>query len=217
MPQVFHRSANSIAKISVIAVALFLLTIALAGWTINRSDYVTRANYEVEQPIQFSHKHHASDDGISCRYCHTSVEISDTAGIPPTQTCMNCHSQIWADSPYLEPVRESWRTGIPIEWVRVHDLPDFVYFNHSAHVSKGIGCSTCHGRVEEMALTYQVSPLTMEWCLSCHSQPDRFIRPRDQIYNSYWEGGDVELGERLKREYGVMDSRALTDCYTCHR
>src|ERR1051326_3240912 len=156
MAQIFHRSTNFIARFSLFA-GIFLAGLALtAVLGLARAPYFTRQNEVQSQPIQFSHKHHAGDDGIDCRYCHTSVEVSASAGIPPTKTCMNCHAQIWSNAPYLDPGRESFRTGEPIKWVRVHDLPDFVYFNHSIHVNKGVGCSTCHGRIDQMPLTMQV-------------------------------------------------------------
>jgi ferredoxin len=176
MAQIFQRSANTLAKLSIIGAVLLatLAFTAVEAW--QRSSYNTNQFEDREQPVQFSHKHHAGDDGIDCRYCHTAVEKSWNAGIPPTKTCMNCHSQIWADSPYLEPVRESWRTGKPIKWIKVHDLPDYVYFNHSIHVNKGVGCSTCHGNVTEMPLIYQASSLQMEWCLKCHRNPAPNLR-----------------------------------------
>ena len=156
------------------------------GWvvlTLQRSDIVTAANEFVEQPVQFSHQHHAGGIGIDCRYCHTSVEVSPSAGIPPTKTCINCHSQIWNQSPYLEPVRASFRDDRPLNWIRVHDLPDFVYFNHSIHVRKGVGCETCHGRVDRMPLMFQAKSLQMEWCLDCHRDPSRYVRPLDRDHD----------------------------------
>ena len=153
--------------------------------------------------------------GVDCRYCHTSVEKSAFAGLPPTATCMNCHKQIWKDSPMLEPVRESLRTGVPIRWTRVHDLPDFVYFNHSVHIAKGIGCASCHGRVDKMPLMRQDVSLQMEWCLSCHRAPEEHVRPRGEIYNMAWEADDREtLGPKLIAEYDVQ---SLTSCSVCHR
>ena len=146
-----------------------------------RSDYVTGANTNVTQPVQFSHAHHVGGLGIDCRYCHTSVDQSSFANIPPTKTCMNCHSQIWVTSPYLEPVRSSWRTGESIQWTRVNNLPDFVYFNHSIHVKKGIGCETCHGRLDQMPGIYQAQSLQMEWCLNCHRHPEQYVRPREAV------------------------------------
>src|ERR1041384_7509877 len=145
MAQIFHRSSNTISRVSIFGGVAALLALLAAVAAINRSSYLTEVRVARAQPVQFSHKHHVADDGIDCRYCHTSVESSAFAGIPPTRTCMNCHSQLFADSPYLEAVRESWRTGSPIRWTRVHDLPDFAYFDHSIHVHKGVGCSTCHG------------------------------------------------------------------------
>jgi hypothetical protein len=195
MPQIFHHSTNTLAKLSIFGGVFILLAAIWAVAEINRSSWNTGQWVEREQPVQFSHKHHSGDDGIDCRYCHTSVETSSDAGMPPTRTCMNCHLQIWADSPYLEPVRASWRTGKPIEWTRVHDLPDYVYFNHSIHVNKGVGCSTCHGDVSNMPVMYQASSLQMEWCLQCHRNPEKFVRPKDQI-----QGANV-----------------LTSCSTCHR
>ena len=159
MPQIFHHSTNALAKLTIYG-AVFILVAALwVAAELNRSSWNTGQWVERQQPVQFSHKHHVGDDGIDCRYCHTSVEVAASAGLPPTSTCMNCHKQIWADSPYLEPVRASFRTGKPIEWIKVHDLPDYAYFNHSIHVNKGVGCSTCHGRVDQMPITYQASTL----------------------------------------------------------
>src|SRR6202040_3463662 len=183
---------------------------------VNRSPWVTDVHAAREQPIQFSHERHVAGNGIDCRYCHTSVEDSSFAGIPPTKTCMNCHSQIFANSPFLEPVRDSFRTGKSLEWTRVHDLPDFVYFNHSIHVKKGIGCSTCHGRVDRMPLMYKVNTLYMQWCIECHRNPAQFVRPRDQVFNIAYQYPDnqLELGARLVQEYKIQ---SLTDCVTCHR
>jgi hypothetical protein len=154
--------------------------------------------------------------GIDCRYCHTSVEVSATAGMPSTKTCMNCHTQIWNQSPMLEPVRESFRTDRSIEWVRVHDLPDFSYFDHSAHVNKGVGCSTCHGRVDQMPLMWQEASLQMEWCLECHRHPERYLRPRSEVFNIAYEppSEQLALGRRLVQEYGVQ---TRLGCSTCHR
>lgn len=219
MPQIFHRSFNALSKLSIIGGVLLVAIVLLTLGALDRSSYNTGVGVEIEQPVQFSHKHHSGDDGIDCRYCHTSVEYSSNAGMPPTKTCMNCHTQIWAESPYLEPVRESFRTKQPIEWVKVHDLPDFVYFNHSAHVNKGVGCSTCHGNVAQMPLVYKAASMQMEWCLQCHRQPELYLRPRDQIYNTAWKApaNQAEVGTELKREYKVMNSEILTSCSTCHR
>jgi len=219
MAQVFHRSANNIAKISIITAVLLAGLAGYAYTQIARSSYLTGRGVEKQQPVQFSHKHHVGDDGIDCRYCHTAVETSYSAGIPPTQTCMNCHSQIWNDSPYLEPVRASFRENKPMEWERVHDLPEFAYFNHSIHVAKGVGCSTCHGEIDNMAAVYQENTLQMEWCLSCHREPEKFIRPKSEIYNMDWNPADLNAEERnqLKADYKIRSSMMLTSCSTCHR
>jgi hypothetical protein len=219
VPQIFHRSTNTLARVSLFGAVFLLAAVVWAAYAINSSPYVTQAFKPREQPVQFSHKHHVGDDGIDCRYCHTTVEKSAFAGIPPTKTCMNCHSQLFLNSPYLEIVRASWRNQQPLEWTRVHDLPDFVYFNHSIHVTKGIGCSTCHGRVDQMPLMYQVASLQMEWCLNCHRRPDPYLRPRDQIYNMAWQAppNQAEQARRLRAEYKIQDEYALTRCSICHR
>ena len=225
--QIFHHSTNTIAKVSIFG-GLFIVAASL--WVlaeVNRSSYNTGQFIEVQQPVQFSHKHHVGDDGIDCRYCHASVETSNTAGMPATKTCMNCHSQIWSESPYLEIVRKSYRENKPIEWMRVHDLPDFVYFNHSIHVAKGVGCSSCHGRVDEMPAIYQASSLQMEWCLACHRQPERYLRPKEEVFNMGWNGStalaenktekQLEFARGLKDKYKVRSAAVLTSCSTCHR
>jgi len=219
MAQLFHRGANNVAKASLV-IAIALGGVAFFVYTqIARSSYLTNQFLERQQPVQFSHKHHVGDDGIDCRYCHTSVETSYSAGIPPTQTCMNCHNQLWSDSPYLEPVRASYRDNKPIEWERVHDLPEFAYFNHSIHIAKGVGCSTCHGQIDAMPAVYQASSLQMEWCLSCHRNPEAFIRPKSEIYNMEWDGNDLSAEQRLslKADYKIRSTQMLTSCSTCHR
>jgi hypothetical protein len=216
MPQIFHRSANTLSKVSLVGALLLAGGLLALIMAIGGSSYVTRANEYVEQPIQFSHLHHVGDDGIDCRYCHTSVETSAFAGIPPTKTCMNCHSQIWATSPILEPVRASFRDDTALRWVRVHDLPDFAYFNHSIHVKKGVGCETCHGRVDEMPLTFQANSLQMQWCLDCHRAPEQFLRPREEITTMGYRPSEPQavLGQRLAKMYAVQTQ---TSCSTCHR
>jgi len=183
---------------------------------IERTSYVTNVNVPRDQPVMFTHKHHVRGVGMDCRYCHTSVEVSSSAGIPSTEVCMGCHSQIWSEAPILEPVRESWRTGKSIEWNRVHDLPGFVYFNHSIHVAKGMGCQTCHGQVDQMPMVWKQNTLLMEWCLDCHRAPEKYIRPKDQVFNMEYkpEGDQAALGAKLVAEYKV---RKLTDCSVCHR
>src|ERR1044071_882122 len=220
MSQIFHRSTNVISRVTIFGAIFF---IGLALWLMaqfTRSSYNTFAFVPREQPVQFSHKHHVGDDGIDCRYCHTTVETSAFAGIPPTKTCMNFHSQLWSNSTYLEPVRESWRTGKPIEWTRVHDLPDFVYFDHSIHINKGVGCSTCHGRVDLMPLTWQVESLQMEWCIECHREPQKFIRPKKEVFTMDWPPAgwkQDEEGAKLLTENKIQSTAVLTSCSTCHR
>jgi hypothetical protein len=216
MAQVFPRSANSVARVSIIALVLLAAGVLWASYRMDQGSFITNVGVSREQPVPFSHKHHVSDDGIDCRYCHTSVETSPFAGIPPTETCMTCHSQIWTNAAILEPVRASWRTGESLKWTRVHDLPDFVYFDHSIHVNKGIGCSTCHGHVEQMPLTFNVNMLYMQWCVNCHRHPQDYVRPREQVFNMAYEPpqNQAELGRRLVAEYKIQ---SLTDCVTCHR
>lgn len=219
MAQLFHRGANNIAKASIV-VAIVLGGVVFYAYTqIARSSYLTGRYVEKQQPVQFSHKHHVGDDGIDCRYCHTSVETAASAGIPPTQTCMNCHNQLYADQEYLEPIRASYRDNKPIEWQRVHDLPGYAYFNHSIHVAKGVGCSTCHGEIDNMPAVYQENTLQMEWCLSCHRQPENFIRPKEEIYNMQWKDSNLTADQRtkLKADYKIRSQQLLTSCSTCHR
>lgn len=219
MAQIFNKSANNIAKISMVMVVVLAGVAGFAFTQISRSSYLTGRYLEKQQPVQFSHKHHVGDDGIDCRYCHTSVETTASAGMPPTQTCMNCHTQIWADSPYLEPVRASFRDNKPIEWERVHDLPEYTYFNHSIHVAKGVGCSTCHGQIDNMPAVYQENTLQMEWCLACHRNPENFIRPKSEIYNMKWQDADLDAKERLdlKAKYKIRSKEMMTSCSVCHR
>jgi hypothetical protein len=215
MPQIFHRSTNTLSRLSIFG-ALFVAAGGLYGLVeANRSAYVTQVGVAREQPVQFSHKHHAGELGIDCRYCHTGVERAAVANVPPSQTCLNCHAQIWKDSPFLEPVRRSVATDTALQWIKVHDLPDFVYFNHSVHVAKGVGCVTCHGRVDQMNQIYQTQSLQMEWCLECHRHPERYVRPIDRVFDMTWAPIDqATLGPRLVREQNV---HTRTDCSTCHR
>ncbi|TMG79847.1 MAG: cytochrome C [Betaproteobacteria bacterium] len=216
MPQIFRRSANTLSKVSIFGLLSLVGGLILLAIVLARSSYVTRQHIFVEQPLQFSHMHHVTDDGIDCRYCHTSAETSSFAGIPPTKTCMNCHSVLFANASFLEPVRASFRDNRPLHWVRVHDLPDFVYFNHSIHIKKGIGCETCHGRIDQMPLTYQQNSLLMEWCIDCHKNPAPNLRPREEITTmGYRPAKDqAELGPELMKAYNVNPS---TSCSTCHR
>lgn len=217
--QIFSPSANTIARASIVTGIALVVALLAIGANISESAYVQGTNVVVNQPVPFSHEHHVSGLGIDCRYCHTTVEQSNTAGMPPTETCMTCHSQIWNDAPLLAPVRESWQTGLPIEWNRVYDLPDFVYFNHSIHVQKGVGCTTCHGQIDQMPLTRKVQPLHMEWCLSCHREPEKFVRPREEVFNMDYEPpvDQLALGRQLVQQYHIGENKDLTNCYVCHR
>jgi hypothetical protein len=230
MPQIFHRSFNTLSKVSIYGAAFLL---AGAGWALAafvRSSYATNVGIARGQPVPFSHQHHVNELGIDCRYCHTSVEDSHFAGIPPTKTCMNCHSQIWVGAEMLAPVRDSYRTlGTPAErslpWQRVHRVADFCYFNHSIHVKKGVGCVTCHGRVDRMPLVWQEKSLLMEWCLDCHRQPEQYVRPREQVFNMTWEPSQEQredgephtqatLGPELVNRYNI---KSKITCNACHR
>jgi hypothetical protein len=217
MPQLFPRSANAFSRFTIFGAVFLLGGIGYVGTEINRSGYGTQTDVYVDQPVPFSHQHHVGQLGLDCRYCHTSVETSAVAGVPPTKTCMNCHSQVWTNAPMLEPVRESFRTDASIEWVKVHDLPDFVYFNHSIHVAKGVACETCHGPVNDMPLVYKANTLFMDWCLECHRNPEKYVRPKDAVFEFGWEppGGDqMALGKALVVQ---NDIQPKTDCSTCHR
>ena len=230
--QIFHRSANVASRASIYA---GIFTLAFALWAcvnLQRSPYVTYAGVARPQPAPFSHQHHVAGLGIDCRYCHTSVETSSFAGIPPTKTCMNCHSQIWTAAPLLEPVRESFRTGKSLVWNRVNDLPDFVYFDHSIHINKGVGCNTCHGPVDRMPLMFNYASLQMEWCIQCHRAPEKNLRPRDQVFNMRYQQpttdvpvvvdgvsytDQLSLGKHLVHKYNLRSVMDITSCSTCHR
>ena len=216
MPQIFHPSTNTFSRVTIFGAVIVIVVLALAGGSLQRSSYTTEVGTPREQPVPFSHRHHVGGIGIDCRYCHTSVEDAAFAGIPPTQTCMNCHRQIWSTSALLEPVRESFRTDKSLIWIRVHDLPDFVYFDHSIHVRKGVGCATCHGRVDQMPLMWRTQTLHMEWCLDCHRHPEQYLRPRDKVFTMDWEppADQLALGARLVHDYGV---NSMTSCSVCHR
>jgi len=219
MSQIFDRSANALARMSLIGGLAGALVVGWIVFALMRSGWATKQNEFVEQPIQFSHAHHVGGVGLDCRYCHTSVETSAFAGIPPTNTCMNCHAQLWNDAPILEPVRASFRDGVNLEWIRVNDLPDFVYFNHQIHVRQGVGCATCHGQVDEMPLMIQSASLLMEWCLDCHREPEQYLRPRSEVFNMAYEApaDQLDVGHALKAEYNVASPLHLTSCSVCHR
>jgi Cytochrome c7 and related cytochrome c len=216
MAQIFHRSTNTIARVSIYGAAFLLVALAWAVYELSASPYVTDVNVAKDQPVPFSHKHHVGELGLDCRYCHTAVESSSSAGMPPTQTCMTCHSQIWVNSPMLEPVRASYRDDQSIQWIRVNAVPDFVYFNHSIHVNKGVACVTCHGPVGDMPLTWRANTLQMGWCLDCHRSPEKFVRPRENVFDIHYKApaNQDELGLKLVKEYKIQ---SLTNCTTCHR
>ena len=216
MAQIFHRSTNTISRVSIYGAVIFVAILGYAANVVNSTAYITDVNVARPQPVPFSHKHHVGELGLDCRYCHTSVEVSSSAGMPPTQTCMTCHSQIWTNAAILEPVRVSYRDSTPIAWTRVNALPDFVYFNHSIHISKGVGCTTCHGPVGEMNITWRAQSLYMRWCLECHNAPEKYLRPKAEVFNAFYKPpADQEaLGNRLMAEYKV---HKLTNCTTCHR
>jgi hypothetical protein len=219
MPQLFPGKMNVLARISLFGAPFLAAGLLWGGLVYTRSSYGTGSGQSVVQPVPFSHQHHAGVLGIDCRYCHTSVENSAFAGIPPTKTCMNCHSQIWVGSPILEPVRESYDKNQSLRWRRVYNLPGFVYFDHSIHVQKGVGCSTCHGRVDQMPFMYQEPTLLMEWCLECHRNPAAQVRPREEVFNMKYEppANQLELGRKLVERYKIKDSASLTSCSLCHR
>jgi hypothetical protein len=213
--------------------AVFLVAAFFWGVAqIQRSPYTTYRGVARTQPVPFSHQHHVAGLGIDCRYCHTSVEVSSFAGIPPTKTCMNCHAQIWSNAPMLEPVRESFRSGRSLVWTRVNDLPDYVYFDHSIHVNKGVGCDTCHGPVDRMPLMLPYATLQMEWCLNCHRAPEKYLRPRAEVFNMRWQMPSTDkpvvldgctfteqrtLGLYLVSKYHLRSVQDITSCSTCHR
>ena len=232
MSQIFHPSTNTIARATIFGAIFVLFGVAWVSAQMYRSSWRTETHVAREQPVPFSHEHHVAGLGIDCRYCHTTVETSHFAGIPNTKTCMTCHSQVWNNAPMLAPVRESWTTNEPIRWNRVHDLPDFAHFNHSIHVAKGVGCSTCHGQVDKMPLMWKENSLQMEWCLQCHRNPEKYVRPREEIFNMQWPkpGWDQAVeGPKLVEKYGILKSinpetpegherqpNQLTNCSVCH-
>jgi hypothetical protein len=217
MAQVFSRRFVLVLRASLLATGLAIVVAAVAYRTTARAD--APLDEPVEQPIPFSHQHHVRDDGIDCRYCHTSVETSAFAGVPPISTCMTCHSQLFVDARVLGPLHRADAGDETLRWNRVHDLPDFVYFDHSIHVAKGVGCTTCHGAIDRMPLTRRVASLTMQWCLECHRAPERFLRPREHVFDVDWHAppDQLERGIALRKAYGLRSTRELTDCSTCHR
>ncbi|MCS6881605.1 MAG: cytochrome c3 family protein [Oscillochloridaceae bacterium] len=219
MGQIFPRNANRLAWLSVFAGLLLIAELVLILAVYFRSNYFRQVNVAIEQPVAFSHQLHNGVLGIDCRYCHVSVNESYFANIPATETCMTCHSQIKTFSPKIAPVIESYTTGKPILWNKVHRVPGFVYFNHAIHVNKGIGCSTCHGQVNEMPVVWQQQAMYMGWCLNCHRNPEQYVRPRDEVYNMEYvaPANQAALGRQLVAEYGIMPADQLTNCWVCHR
>lgn len=218
MPQVFSPGTNSLARVTCVSVPVVILGALWWIGAINRSDYMTGVGEARQQPVPFSHQHHVVENGIDCRYCHWSVEQSPFANVPGAEICIQCHVQVWDRAPMLEPVRQAYISGQPLKWVRVTDLPDHVYFDHSIHVRQGVGCEECHGRVDRMPMTWLAHPLQMEWCLGCHRDPYPHLRPRDQVFDMDWqyEGDREQLGRQLAKEYGIHVEH-LDECNVCHR
>ena len=218
--QVFGPEANTFVILSLIGSAVGFLVLVAAWMWFTRSDYVRDVGERVQQPVPYSHQLHVGGLKLQCQYCHNGVGESAYANVPATETCMSCHSQVGTSAPSLQPVRDSWITGIPIQWNQVHKLPDFVYFNHAIHVNKGVGCSTCHGNVAGMSVVYKVQPMFMAWCINCHRNPEQFVRPADQIYNTTYQppppAEQAVLGAQLVKQYGIKKDH-LTNCYVCHR
>ena len=218
MAQIFSPSANTWARVVLAAIVIVPALAFGYALAIARSPYTTDQKVVLTQPVPFSHEHHAAQLGLDCRYCHTGVEKSSFAGLPPTETCMTCHSQIWTNAQMLAPVRTSLADNLPIRWQRVHRLPGYVYFDHSIHVAKGVGCTTCHGKVGDMPLMYQDASLTMGWCLDCHRDPAEKLRPQADIFRLDWTApaNQDAVGHKLLKDYGIEVSH-LTDCSVCHR
>lgn len=222
MAQVFPRQANFLARLSVLGILLLIGLLAWALWFFNLSNWSRRVGPQfgaIPQPVEYSHAFHVGGLKMDCRYCHNRVEVSGYANVPTTETCMSCHSVIRTDSAKLQPVRDSWANNTPIQWVKVHDLPDFVYFNHSSHIAKGVGCTTCHGQVGAMPVVYKEQALFMSWCLECHRAPEKYVRPQDQVYNPDYviPANQADIGPQLVQEYGIRGANQLTNCAICHR
>ena len=217
MAQIFPRALNTVAPATLVGAAVLLGALGVCVYAVYWSPYMTDVKVPQLQPVPFSHQHHVAGLGIDCRYCHTGTETAAFAGMPPTHTCMTCHSQLWTEAPVLEPVRQSLLTGRPIRWQRVHNLPDYVYFDHHIHITKGVGCVSCHGRVDEMPLLWKTESLYMKWCLDCHRHPETAIRTRSEVFDMASRAPSPEEGRRRMREYGVRPAPFLLDCSNCHR
>lgn len=219
MAQLFTTGADAIYRLVLLTGVAGLVAAPVVGTGLVRSSYVTGVGLALPQPVPFSHKHHSGELGVDCRYCHTTVEREATAGIPPTQTCMTCHAQIWTGSDMLKPVRDSYNADEPLQWARLNKLPQYVYYNHSVHVTKGIGCSTCHGDVTSMQLTYRANAFEMRFCLDCHRAPERYVREPDQVWTMNWTppADQASLGPELVARYHIRGGERLTECGICHR
>lgn len=217
MAAIFRPTANVVTQTVLLSLLLLLAMGTAWWWAWPRMDYVRHTNWTVEQPVPFSHQHHVAGLGLDCRFCHVTVETSANAGIPPTYTCMTCHSQVWTNAAILAPVRESLANNQPIVWHRITDLPDYVYFNHKIHIAKGVGCESCHGNMQDMALTRKARTLTMGFCLDCHRDPGPNLRPKDALFETDWHrSADTPSPSQLMAQYHVPN-RNLTDCSICHR
>lgn len=217
MAQLFRPSANLRARQVLWGLVLALALLGGVGYALAESQWSTGVARHVEQPVQFSHEHHVGGVGVDCRYCHEGVEVGAFAGIPPTETCMHCHAQLFTDAPILAPIRASWASGRAIRWWRVHDLPDFVYFDHSAHIHKGVGCETCHGRVDRMPLIVQTAELTMKWCVDCHRDPAPHLRPPGAVFAMGWSPPAEQRGALAAALVQAYDVVSRTSCSECHR
>jgi len=218
MSQIFHPSMNFIVRVTLLTVVFILVGLGGLGVYVSESPYITEVGVAKAQPVPYSHKQHVGGLGLDCRYCHTSVETSNTASLPPTATCMGCHAQVAPQSAVLALVRASAKDNKPLEWVRVHNLPDYVYFNHAIHVKQGVGCETCHGRIDQMAVVAKAQTLQMSWCLDCHRDPGKYIRPREAVFTMGYKPttDQATLGPKLVAQYGIH-TKQLTDCSICHR
>lgn len=213
----FGPLANLFATLALCGAGIGVAAAVGLVWAVPRTDYRTQIGFARQQPVPFSHKHHVGGLGLDCRYCHYTVESTATAGMPSTDTCMTCHSQIWTGAPMLAPVRQSLAQGVALRWRRVHDLPDYVFFDHSIHIAKGVACETCHGRLDEMPLTWRTESLHMSWCLDCHRDPGPRLRPREAVFAMGWQPGpDTPSAAALMQRYHIRTA-GLTDCTVCHR
>ncbi len=219
MRQLFAPGADALLRLALLVASVGAILMLVVVGAVARSDYVYGVGVAPEQPVPFSHKHHSGELGIDCRYCHTSVEQQANAGMPPTHTCMTCHSQIWTGAPMLAPVRDSLAKDEPLHWTRVNHIPSYVYFNHSVHVTKGIGCSSCHGAITSMQLTLRAKAFHMDFCISCHRNPQANVRTPDQVWNMDWSppADQATKGPELVAQYHIRNAAQLTDCSICHR